>query len=129
MDFFLGITNKCNFSCEWCDHRRLRNINPNYEMSKDEFNIWYDITNKAGYYFDSIDINGLGEPTLYSDIDFLVYMIIKLHKFTRTVNVLTNGSKTNIIKKIIPFCENINVSCWKNDDYYFDLNRLQIDYP
>lgn len=112
VDFFLGITNKCNLNCPWCAHYKLRMMNESYEMSKEEFEKWYQCTKKSGYFFESIDFNGLGEPTLYTDIDFLCYMLIKCREFTNEINVLTNGTRQNIIKKILPLCDNINVSVW-----------------
>lgn len=112
MDFFLGITNKCNLSCPWCAHSRLRNIDPHYEMSSKEFNRWYDLTKKAGYTFESIDINGLGEPTCYSDIDFLTYMLIRCGRFSDNVNILTNGLNLDALERVIPFCSNVEISLW-----------------
>lgn len=112
VDFFLGITNKCNLQCPWCAHVHLRKINLSYEMKLEEFESWYNITKKAGYYFRSIDFNGLGEPTLYNDIDILRYMLVKCRYFTNEINVLTNGTRPDIVKKIVHLCDNINVSVW-----------------
>lgn len=124
MDFFIGITNKCNMSCPWCAHKKLRDISPSYEMSKEEFEKWYNCTKKAGYYFESIDFNGLGEPTLYTDTEFLLYMLKKCRDFTNEVNILTNGTKIDILKKVIALCDNINISEWKKTDNIDELEHL-----
>lgn len=123
MDFFLGITNKCNLSCPWCAHRRLRDMNPSYEMSELEFNRWYELTKKACYTFEGIDINGLGEPTCYSDQDFLKYMIIRCGRFTNTINILTNGTNINVLEKIIPFVTNVEVSLWEESEELLEFSK------
>ena len=127
MDFFLGITNKCNLNCYWCAHKHLRNLNINYEMSKKEFETWLFYTKKSGYFFDCIDFNGLGEPTCYPDLDFFRYMLIKCKKIASTVNILTNGVNINILQKILYFCDHISVSVWNNTNLE-ELEKLQSEY-
>lgn len=126
MDFFLGITNRCNLSCPWCAHKRLRELEPNYEMSPQEFELWYQYTRKAGYTFESIDFNGLGEPTCYSDIDFLRYMIIRCGRFTDSVNILTNGMNYHVLEEIMPFVTHVTISVWRETEF---MNELQNKYP
>ena len=125
MDFFLGITNKCNLSCPWCSHRNIRSLDPDYEMGKKEFEKWYTLTKKSGYIFDSIDFNGLGEPTCYSDTDFLRYMIIKCSKFTNSVNILSNGTNIDVLRKMAPFC-NISISLWKESK---EIDSFENEFP
>lgn len=126
MDFFLGITNKCNLSCPWCAHKRLRDLEPNYEMSQREFEKWYQYTKSAGYTFESIDFNGLGEPTCYSDVDFFKYMIIRSRRFTDNVNILTNGINVSVLEKIMLFVDNVTISVWNETT---EMSELQNKYP
>lgn len=122
MDFFLGITNKCNLSCPWCAHKRIRNRNITYEMSKEEFDTWYELTKKSGYYFDSICINGFGEPTCFSEIKLLKYFLVKCRSFTNEVNLLTNGTNATVLKELIPFIDNVQISVWNDDTNYYSLH-------
>ena len=123
MDFFLGITNKCSLSCPWCAHRRLRDSNPTYEMSPKEFEQWYSLTKKAGYTFECIDFNGLGEPTCYSDIDYLKYMLIRSGRFTDNVTLLTNGLNIDVLEQLVNFCTNIEVSLWVEREEILEFSR------
>ena len=126
MDFFLGITNKCNLSCPWCAHKRLRNRNLSYEMTKEEFDKWYLYTKEADYHFDSICINGFGEPTCFSDIKLLKYILVKCRSFTNNVNLLTNGTNIPILKEILPFIDNVQISVWDDNISY---HHLQNEFP
>lgn len=113
MDFFLGITNKCNLSCPWCAHKNLINLDKEYEMSENEFETWFNYTKKAKYFFESIDFNGLGEPTQFSNISLFKYMLIKCRKFTTEINILSNGTNLDYLSELLPFVDNINISMWK----------------
>jgi uncharacterized radical SAM superfamily Fe-S cluster-containing enzyme len=126
MNFFLGVTNKCNMTCKWCAHQRIRNENPTYEMSKEEFFLWQRYTKKASYQFDTICIMGFGEPTCYSDIDFLKYILISSRSFSRQIELLSNGKNVRILKELVKHCDIINISVW--DDIDNELLELSKQY-
>ena len=126
MDFFLGITNKCNLNCSWCAHYRLRKLDPLYCISENEFNIWSEYTQSAGYHFKTININGLGEPTCYPDIKFLQYILIRSHKFCNTLHLLTNGINVDVLKLILPFIDEITISMWPNSkEHWKDIELFK----
>ena len=130
IDFFLGITNKCNLRCPWCAHGHLRRLNETYEMSVDEFERWFDITKSAGYYFESIDFNGLGEPTEYSDFEFLQYMLVRSRTFSGSVNILTNGMNFAKLEKLVPLCDNMNISVYPNNIQMLkEFRKFESVYP
>lgn len=130
MDFFLGITNLCNLECELCAHRRLREVQPTYVMQPREFEKWYRYTDAAGYRFSAVDFNGLGEPTLYPDIDFFKYMLIRVRRFTPQVNILTNGTRPEVLEKLLPFVSNITISKWQDySQYHQGIDWLASVHP
>ena len=129
MDFFLGITNKCNLSCSWCAHQRLRNLEPEYEMTETEYNKFHLYTTKAGYVFNNLNINGLGEPTCHSDQKLVHYILIRSRKFSRNINLLSNGLNLKTLSSYILFVDSITISMWNTTKYYWgEIEKFQKKY-
>lgn len=95
-------------------------------MTKEEFDTWYQTTKNSNYNFDNICINGFGEPTCFSNIQLLKYILVKLRNLTNEVNILTNGSNIDILLELLPFIDNVKISVWNDCK---NLTKLQEEYP
>lgn len=84
----------CNFRCPTCH---------NYELldSKEtiNFDVLFENMKKNYKWIDHVTISG-GEPTIYKDLDELVFL---LYRNDFKVKIDTNGSNPHIIRDLIPF--------------------------
>lgn len=93
------ITNKCNFSCDYC-FRKFRVGVSNYEPSmKDIDNM---VINLNGITIQKLTILG-GEPSLS---DNTLYLIDSLIKQTEKVQIITNGTNLSFFNELEPYKNN-----------------------
>ncbi|MFX1558809.1 MAG: anaerobic ribonucleoside-triphosphate reductase activating protein [Promethearchaeota archaeon] len=89
----------CNLKCGFCHNKFLLNkeVGRNWEIDELIDQI------KSNMLVSGVSISG-GEPTLQNDLLTLCKEIKKLGKF---INIDTNGTNPEIIKKILPFIDRI----------------------
>ncbi len=93
------FTNGCNFNCEFCHNKHLLQNNRGKIIKVEE--LMKLINNNL--LVNSLSITG-GEPTLQEDLVELCREITKLGKY---LSIDTNGSRPEIIQKVIPYINRI----------------------
>ena len=93
--FFLS---GCNFDCPYCHNAELVNDNPIYCESLDDTEVDDFLKHHRGL-IDGVVISG-GEPTLQED---LAIFCEKIKKLGYSVKLDTNGSKPNVLKKLLDY--------------------------
>ncbi len=89
----------CNLSCGFCHNKHLLNIEVGRDIGINEL-----IDNvKSNLLVSGVSISG-GEPTLQSDLLDLCKEIKRIGKY---INIDTNGTKPESIKKLFPFINRI----------------------
>ncbi|MHA1292690.1 MAG: radical SAM protein, partial [Promethearchaeota archaeon] len=117
----------CNFSCKFCHNKYLLNKNVGKEYTIEE------LTRKiqSNLLVSSVSITG-GEPTLQNDLIELCKSTKKIKKY---INIDTNGSKPNVIVKLLPFIDRValdlKTSLYNKQNYEqitgFKVNLKNID--
>ena len=93
------FTQGCNFNCHYCHNQILIPVDKGIIYEQEVFELIEQHQNML----DAVTISG-GEPTLQTD---LVSFIKKLKKYELKVKVDTNGSKPEVLKKILPLIDYI----------------------
>ncbi len=87
------FTGGCNFNCPYCHNSGLIKNTGEIIKEKDVF----EFLKKREKMIDAICISG-GEPTLHRD---LFFFLRKIRNFDYLIKLDTNGSRPNILKKLI----------------------------
>ena len=105
----LVFTQGCNFNCHYCHNKLLIPKEKGIVTEQEVFSL----LEKYKHMLQAVVITG-GEPTLQPD---LLQFIKKVKKYGMKVKVDTNGSKPEVLKKILPFVDFIAM------DYKAGLNN------
>ncbi|KAL0242989.1 hypothetical protein GEMRC1_005552 [Eukaryota sp. GEM-RC1] len=109
------FTRKCNFSCKFCFHTRKSSfVEPIEEAQK-------ALSQLADHGMQKLNVCG-GEPFLYPDYIGELMTFAKTQLATKTVSVVTNGSKVTDewFQKYAEYVDIIAVSC---DSFNDEVNR------
>jgi len=117
---FLEVCSDCQYNCPYCCNSHEKLIYKNYHLSIDELKNFLYYTKKSRYFIKEIFIQGMGEPTLWNNLNDGI-KILHNSVVVGSIFIITNGvSINNIEEKTFEYINNIRISMYpdsKKNDY------------
>jgi hypothetical protein len=72
---YMEVCSPCQYRCTNCLHSGAIQAHPGYNLSLDQLRTWISATQRSGYFFREVWINGPGEPLLWRHLDAGLQML------------------------------------------------------
>jgi hypothetical protein len=68
-EMYIEVCSLCQNQCANCLHSGAIQAQPGYQLSLEQLSAWIDATQRSGYFFREVWMNGPGEPLLWKHLD------------------------------------------------------------